>query len=179
MNRRNLGIALILISLLTVIVWGVSQFIQPILPDRLNSSLILFFAAILAVSGFLANLKDIIELVQKTPNTPYGHRQFGIMSEKIPAMASGDPVENAEGEDLSVFGMPTTHASIPELRRRLNRTFNDSQLDAFLLDYFIDIYDRLGRGMGKEEKITMLLEHCRRNENHYQTLSAYLDREEK
>jgi L-lactate permease len=42
--RRSIGYALIAIAALTLLVWGVSQFIQPILPSIVNSSLVLFLA---------------------------------------------------------------------------------------------------------------------------------------
>ena len=48
------------------------------------------------------------------------------------------------------------------IRRRLNKVFDDPRLDAFCLDYFPEVYDRFGRGLLKDEKITLLLDHCRR-----------------
>lgn len=60
--NRQIGYALLAVSLLTLLVWAISQFVQPILPSNLNSGLLLFFAALLAVIGALAGFKDVIEL---------------------------------------------------------------------------------------------------------------------
>ena len=60
--RRYIGYALIVVALLTLAVWTISQFVQPILPSNLNNGLILFFAALTGVSGVLASFKDIVEL---------------------------------------------------------------------------------------------------------------------
>ncbi len=68
--RRYVGYALIAIALLTLVVWVVSQFIQPILPASLNSGLVLFFIALLGVIGVLAQLKDIVELFQSVFDKP-------------------------------------------------------------------------------------------------------------
>ncbi len=49
-----------------------------------------------------------------------------------------------------------------KIRRLLNTAFSDPDLDAFCQDYFYDIFNRFGRGLQKGEKITLLLDHCRR-----------------
>lgn len=48
------------------------------------------------------------------------------------------------------------------IREWLNRTFGDAELDAFCHDHFPQIYDTFSRGLRKDEKITLLLDHCRR-----------------
>lgn len=58
-----------------------------------------------------------------------------------------------------------------QIRRLLNTTFDDSGLDAFCQDYFLPVYDRFSRGMRKDEKITLLLDHCRRTTNGFEALS--------
>ena len=60
------------------------------------------------------------------------------------------------------------------MRDRLNRTFDDVGLDAFCLDHFPELYDRFGRGMRKDEKITLLLDYCRRLPALHQRLVAAL-----
>lgn len=54
------------------------------------------------------------------------------------------------------------HRNIPEIRKLLASAFDDATLDAFSLGYFPEVYDRFSRGMRKDEKITLLLDHCRR-----------------
>lgn len=62
--RRYIGYAFITVALLTLIVWAISQFVQPILPANINSGLVLFFVALLGVTGLLAQLKDTVEFFQ-------------------------------------------------------------------------------------------------------------------
>ncbi len=52
--------------------------------------------------------------------------------------------------------------SLGDLRRQLNQRFDDAELDAFCLDHFPAVYDKFGRGQRKDEKINLLLDHCRR-----------------
>jgi len=49
-----------------------------------------------------------------------------------------------------------------DLRQQLNRAFDDAALNAFCLDHFPEVYDRFARGLRRDEKITLLLDHCRR-----------------
>lgn len=61
---KYIGYAFLTIALLTLVVWLVSVFVQPILPANLNNSLVFFFFVLSAVLGSLAAFKDVIELVQ-------------------------------------------------------------------------------------------------------------------
>lgn len=60
---RFAGYALIIIGIITLIIWGISQFIQPILPESINSAGVLLFAALVSTIGVLAGFKDTIELI--------------------------------------------------------------------------------------------------------------------
>jgi DNA repair exonuclease SbcCD ATPase subunit len=57
-----------------------------------------------------------------------------------------------------------------QIRRLLNTAFDDPGLDAFCLDYFYDVFNHFSRGMRKDEKITLLLDHCRRTANGFEVL---------
>lgn len=50
-----------------------------------------------------------------------------------------------------------------QIRRLLNQVFDDPILDAFCQDYFPAVFDRFSRGMRRDEKITLLLDYCRRH----------------
>ena len=49
----------------------------------------------------------------------------------------------------------------PEIRQLLNTVFDDADLEAFCQDYFENVYDKFGRGQGKQEKLNVLFGHCR------------------
>lgn len=80
--RRYVSYALIAVALLTLAVWLVSQFIQPILPANTNAGLVLFIAALLGVVGVLGQFKDVVELF----------RSFGERSHELPNTITG-PVQ--------------------------------------------------------------------------------------
>lgn len=78
---------------------------------------------------------------------------------------------NGRGAAVRPNAPPTLSTSIPpdplpvslgDLRRQLNQRFDDAELDAFCLDHFPAVYDKFGRGQRKDEKINLLLDHCRR-----------------
>ena len=67
---------------------------------------------------------------------------------------------------------PTPNLGI--IRQQLNQAFDDPGLDAFCQDYFGEVYNRFGRGLRKDEKITLLLDHCRRVPARYRKLLSAL-----
>ena len=54
------------------------------------------------------------------------------------------------------------HYDIAAIRRQLDAAFDDVGLDAFVLDFYPELFDRFGRGVRRDEKITLLLDYCRR-----------------
>ncbi len=60
--------------------------------------------------------------------------------------------------------------NIAQIRRLLNQAFDDPSLDSFCQDYFPSVFDRFSRGMRKDEKITLLLDHCRRISSGFEAL---------
>lgn len=58
----------------------------------------------------------------------------------------------------------------PKIRRLFTQVFDNPSLDAFCQDYFSAVDDRFSRGMQKGEKITILLDHCRRIANGFEVL---------
>ena len=57
--------------------------------------------------------------------------------------------------------MPVPSA-LSELRAQLDAAFDDAQLDAFFLYHFPEVFDQFGRGQRRDEKVTLLLNHCRK-----------------
>lgn len=66
--------------------------------------------------------------------------------------------------------MTTPQSHTANIRQTLNIAFDDSELSAFCLDYFPKVYDRFSQGMRKDDKITLLLDHCRRRQTGFETL---------
>lgn len=63
--KKYLGLSLLVIGLLTIIIYVIASFIQPLFSENFNNKLILFFAIFLTVSGFLSHLNEIIDLMNK------------------------------------------------------------------------------------------------------------------
>ncbi len=61
--RRALGLTLVVVALVTVVVWAISQFVRPLLPASIDGSAVLFFAALVSTVAVLAGFKGIVELV--------------------------------------------------------------------------------------------------------------------
>ena len=59
------------------------------------------------------------------------------------------------------------------LRGRLQR-LDDVQIDALCMDHFPDVYDTFARGLRRDEKINLLLDHCRRHNGAADKLAALL-----
>jgi hypothetical protein len=75
------------------------------------------------------------------------------------------PVRRQSSADPGGIIDPLPRADAPsasELRRELQAAFDDSQFDAFCLDYFPFVYERFSGGMDRDRKATLLLDHCRR-----------------
>lgn len=62
---RYLGLGLITLALLSLITWLISLYALPILPSDVNQTVLLLIAVILGISGLLASLNDIVDLLQK------------------------------------------------------------------------------------------------------------------
>lgn len=62
------------------------------------------------------------------------------------------------------------HYNLRELRILLNTVFDDTDLDAFCLDYVAEVYDKISRGQNKTEKLNTLLDYCRRTQARFDRL---------
>ena len=65
--------------------------------------------------------------------------------------------------------------SLAGLRQQL-AAYDDAQLDAFCLDHYPSVYDAFSRGMRRDEKITLLLDQCRRELGELERLAGLLQR---
>ncbi len=65
---------------------------------------------------------------------------------------------------------------LSNLRARLNR-LDDPQIDALALDHFPAVQNRFGRGLRKDEKVNLILEHCRHNPDAVPILENWLKRQ--
>ncbi len=68
---------------------------------------------------------------------------------------------------------PSAPVSTAALRQALAR-FDDAELDALCLDHFPAVYDKFGPGQRRDEKINLLLDHCRRHPEAGARLAALL-----
>jgi hypothetical protein len=91
----------------------------------------------------------------------------GSSAPRDPASEPGRASDRAE----DVEGLPAP--ALPVLRRGLKR-LDDVALDALCMDHFPVVYDRFSRGMRRDEKMNLLLDHCRRNPAEGARLAALL-----
>jgi len=91
---------------------------------------------------------------------------------------SGEFVEEPVGasdEHISLPRQDTDSFDTVAVRRQLTAAFDDPGLDAFCMDHFPQVFDKFSRGMRRDEKITLLLDHCRRVPARRQKLLAALE----
>jgi hypothetical protein len=86
---------------------------------------------------------------------------------------------NVSNEQLNRTKSPKPELDLGVLRQRINRLFDDVTLTAFCLDNFTEVYDKFSAGMRRDEKITLLLDYCRRDPEQYQRLLDALKKKEK
>ena len=85
---------------------------------------------------------------------------------------------------LQAFGVNPGNIHLPsppaqplaDLRVRLD-FLDDPQVDALALDQFPEVYSRFSRGMRLDEKVNLLLDHCRRHPDAMAALVEWLDRQ--
>jgi hypothetical protein len=91
-----------------------------------------------------------------------------LLADSEIAHLEGIPAEKLKQQEIQQI-------SLSAIRRQLNQMFDDPKLDAFCMDYFPQVYDKFSRGMRKDEKITLLLDHCRRLPDQLQKLLTVLE----
>lgn len=64
----------------------------------------------------------------------------------------------------------TQSYNIRNIRKFINKYFDDTSLETFCRDYFYEVFNRFARGLRKNEKINLLLDHCRRRPNGFEKL---------
>lgn len=77
--------------------------------------------------------------------------------------AAGDMYISPQSAPPQVLNAPARSAYMAPIRRALTNAFDDVGLESFCLDYFEAVYDQFTRGMHRNEKINLLLNHCRRS----------------
>ncbi len=88
--RRVIARVLFMLSVVTVLVWAFSQFVEPELPDGVRDPLALFFKALVSVVGVAAGVAQVIDVIGR------GHeqREGQAQDDKTPALgevAKGTP----------------------------------------------------------------------------------------
>ncbi len=63
---------------------------------------------------------------------------------------------------------------LPSLRARL-QLLDDVELDGLCLDHFPTVYGKFGRGLRRDEKLNLLLDHCRRQPEAASRLARVLE----
>jgi hypothetical protein len=73
--------------------------------------------------------------------------------------------------------MTTQKPNTAQIRKKLDKAFDDQGFTDFCFDYFPEVRDKFCEGMRKDKKMALLLAHCRRNATGFQTLLNSVRRE--
>lgn len=167
-------------------IWGFTQaytyFQGEHLKQVMGSGWILLYAVPLPVALLFALRKGVGEdQLHNEVSTDDEESGDGPLTktDTLPRAQPSSPDEAAQLTEIERHiqnDLPVAPSRIRDIRHRLNHSFDDPQIDAFLLDYFPDVYDRVSRGMRKDEKLSLLLDHCRRSETRIQYLISCLER---
>lgn len=108
--KRVIFYSSLLLIILTLIVWGISVFIQPILPPTVNTWGIIFFLAFNSVVSAVSGFKDIIELINHfAPN------------EKVNANANvNEQSSHLDFDEVDFVASPILDYVIPDLDEALS-----------------------------------------------------------
>ncbi len=183
--RKIVGYALLIISFFTILIWVISQFVQPILPSSLNNAGILLFAALLSVVGFFAGFKDTIELFQlftqpnkdeqepETPRETVIHQSGTTISRAENVIFHTIPDKNTDNPDSTIKNPPIHNLPQPDYGKFIGREKELAQVMSILRPYpdsqhSIVTIDGIG-GIGKS---TLALEVAHRFLNNYQQLPS-------
>jgi hypothetical protein len=63
--RRIVICGILLVAVITIIIWVISKYVQPILPADINSDFVVMAAILVLVLSALAGFKDVLELVER------------------------------------------------------------------------------------------------------------------
>ncbi|MDM8515340.1 metallophosphoesterase [Desulfobacterales bacterium HSG16] len=92
-----------------------------------------------------------------------------------------EPADKASGKsdltgsvDNDTNPLPSTDTA--SVRRRVKELFDDTEFEDFCQDHFRDVYDKFGKGQGKNQKINILMEHYGRSPAHKQKLLSELEK---
>ncbi len=92
-----------------------------------------------------------------------GDTVYNVHIQSATGLAIGDGAQVVQpGAPSAGSPAATPGVDIATLRARLGR-LDDVQIEALCLDHFPTVYDRFGRGLRRDEKINLLLDHVRRN----------------
>ena len=88
-----------------------------------------------------------------------------------------DPELRNTGDANTVDNMPL---NLSELRKKINQSFDDVELKRLCMENFPTVYEKFSEAMRKDEKINLLVDHCRRNAQEAEQLQYLLtDKQDK
>lgn len=148
--RKYFGYTVIVVALVTLVVWAISAFIQPTLSSTVNSGLILFFVAFLAVAGALANMKDIAELLRSLVERKRPVKS--VVSTSLDKGFTQPPANKTLRQSLSMR---------LEFLDGIDEISNADELDKSMTD-LVKFIERLNQGPYFAQKITELAHRPRR-----------------
>jgi len=136
----------------------------------------LAFATACAQGRYVLGLEDQAGLVAPWSPCPHTGKSKASVSESEDVCGVGREKQERQPGSSQVPVTDVDSFDIAAIRRQLTVVFDDPSLETFCMDHFPQVYDKFSRGMRKDEKITLLLDHCRRTPARQQRLLAALKR---
>jgi phosphoglycolate phosphatase-like HAD superfamily hydrolase len=125
-----------------------------------------------AVPVLFMRLKDG-QLWQRENESPKQPRQQSVKPAQTTIHITGDGNVIGDHSSSQVVKTETTGLRASALRRRLRR-LDSVEIESLCLDHFPRVYDKLSRGLRRDEMINLLLAHCRRHPDDAKRLDELL-----
>jgi hypothetical protein len=113
-------------------------------------------------------------------------KELDKMAKQVALWGSATVIEPKNGAPPVIVSY-----NVRKIRMLLDASFDDTGLESFCSDYYLEVFNQFSRGMRKGEKVLLLLDYCRRtlaldkllervsavNPHQYQRFELYIEEE--
>lgn len=160
------------------ILYTLARFDKPMLPENLISRSAYLCEQSQASEDFDPIFQDLIQqqISRRDKHTGKYWFQTPLFSDWIKANIEAEDLAPLREKGIEPAGQLEVAIQPRMLRAFLQRRLDDVELESLVLDYFPAVWNRLSRGMRKDEKTNILLDYVRRNDTALYDLAALLKR---